>query len=300
MPQRPPEHSAAGKRASGQISAPAAGPWRGKAGCAAPPLSGRLAAPSAVLPGTVAENARFLSGRIDEIGLCFFETRACLDYGDSDLPRDLAALPLRWHVHLPADLPWPAGRGADAAPAASLALAVFRKAAFLRPRLAVLHPPEGSPARQRRLLKDFAVRWQAASRAPLLVENIDCCDLARLGCDFLPEHGLGVCLDVGHLLGYAQHSLADSALPEQAALIHWSAPGRRDEHLPLTGFSVAEREAALGIMRRLPATAAHLAEIFHWPGLAASLPVLAALAGTAAEAPEQFQSEIALTSTSRP
>lgn len=265
-----------------QISAPAAVP-RDKPGRAAHPLSGRLAAPSFVLPGTVAENARFLSGKIDEIGLCFFETRACLDYGETDLPPDLAGLPLRWHVHLPADLPWPSGRGENAARAASVALAVFRKAAFLRPRLAVLHPPEGSPARQRRLLKDFATRWQSASSAPLLAENIDCCDLARLGPGFLPEHGLRVCLDVGHLLGYAQGRLAASTLPEEAALIHWSAPGARDRHLPLTRLCAAEREAALGIMRRLPGTAVHLAEIFHWPGLAASLPVLAALAEAATQ-----------------
>ena len=31
-------------------------------------------------------------------------------------------------------------------------------------------------------------------------------------------------------------------------------------------------------MARLPRAAVHLAEIFHWPGVAASLPVLAALA----------------------
>ena len=34
-------------------------------------------------------------------------------------------------------------------------------------------------------------------------------------------------------------------------------------------------------MARLPRAAVHLAEIFHWPGVAASLPVLAALARTA-------------------
>lgn len=237
-----------------------------------------------MLPGTVAENARFLSRKIDEIGLCFFETRACLDYGETDLPSDLAGLPLRWHVHLPADLPWPAGRSDGAALAAASALAVFRKAAFLRPRLAVLHPPEGSPARQRRLLKDFAARWQVANSAPLLLENIDCCDLARLGLNFLQEHGLGVCLDVGHLLGYAQRRLAASELPEQAALIHWSAPGTQDQHLPLTRFGPAEHAAAMEIMGRLPGTAVHLAEIFHWPGTAASLPVLAALADAATAA----------------
>ena len=74
------------------------------------PLAGRLAAPSFVLPGTVAENARFLSGRVDEMALCFFEAQACLKYGENDLPPDLAEPSesgrLRCHVHLPVDLPW--------------------------------------------------------------------------------------------------------------------------------------------------------------------------------------------------
>ena len=81
-------------------------------------LAGRLAAPSFVLPGTVAANARFLAHKVDEVALCFFEARACLAYGPEDLPPDLADLPLRWHVHLPVDQPWPA-RAAGAHPAAA-------------------------------------------------------------------------------------------------------------------------------------------------------------------------------------
>ncbi|WP_022655667.1 cobamide remodeling phosphodiesterase CbiR [uncultured Desulfovibrio sp.] len=249
------------------------------------PLSGRLAAPSFVLPGTVAENMHFLSGRVDETALCFFETRACLEYGEKDIPPVLTGLPLRCHVHLPVDLPWPSGAGAtakaEAGAVADLALAVCAKAARLSPGLAVLHPPEGSPALKRALLRAFAFRWQTRSPVPLLLENVESSDVLELGKNFLSDHGLGFCLDVGHLLGYAQNRLLDSGLPETAALVHWSAPGRRDEHLPLTEFTPPQRRAAAAIMARLPRAAVHLAEIFHWPGVAASLPVLAALAPTA-------------------
>ncbi len=247
---------------------------------AAHPLAGRLAAPSFVLPGTVAANARFLAHKVDEVALCFFEARACLAYGPEDLPPDLADLPLRWHVHLPVDLPWPA-RAAGAHPAAAcvaLARAVAAKAAFLRPRLAVLHPPDGAPARQRRLLADFAALWQAEGGPPLLVENIDICDPATLGRGFLEDHGLRLCLDVGHLLGYAQFRLLRSALPETAALLHWSAPAGGDRHRPLTDFTPEEARTAAAVMARVPTAATHLVEIFQWNGLAASLPVLAVLA----------------------
>lgn len=267
------------------------------------PLAGRIAAPSFVIPAGVAENARFLAGRVNEVGLCLFESDACLRYGPADLPPDLAALPLSWHVHLPVDLPWPAGPGARQADparrAAHTAAAVMARLMTLVPglipRAAVLHPPEGPPARQRLLLADFARHWRngadmaefspVSRQTPLLLENVAHSDVACLGEDFLHDHKLGLCLDVGHLLGYAQEKLLHSALPAQACLLHWSAPGKGDQHLPLTALTPAQRRIAWRIMADAPRTATHLVEVFQWEGLAASLPVLAALA--AGETPDE-------------
>lgn len=240
----------------------------------------RLAAPSFVLPGTVAENARFLAGRVEEVGLCCFETAATLAYTGADLPPELAALPLRWHVHLPEDLPW--AQGGDAA--AGAALAVLGRVAYLSPHLAVLHPPvEVNAAEARELLAEFAARWRARGAPPLLLENIRGCQLTELGPDFLGRHGLGVCLDVGHLLGYAQDELLASGLPERARLVHWSAPGpaggpERDRHLPLPELTRGQRAVALTLLRRFPAGAVHLPEVFDWPGVAASASWLAGAA----------------------
>ncbi|MDE7371399.1 MAG: sugar phosphate isomerase/epimerase, partial [Desulfovibrio sp.] len=224
----------------------------------------KLAAPSFVLPGTVAENARFLAGRVEEVGLCCFETEGTLAYTETDLPPELAALPLRWHLHLPADLPW--ARGGSTA--AEVALAVLARVAYLAPHLAVLHPPTGMPVQEARaLLAAFAAAWHAAGAPPLLLENIRGCGLTELGCDFLDGEGLGVCLDVGHLLGYVQGRLLASELPERARLVHWSAPGAapgEDRHLPLPAFTRAQRAVALGLLRRFSPEAVHLAEVFHW------------------------------------
>ena len=244
-------------------------------------LAGRIAAPSFVIAAGVAENARFLAGKVDEVGLCLFETQACLNYGPQDMPPDLATLPLRWHAHLPTDLPWPKKIGAAALPgrtAAGLARKVLDRAAFLGPRCAVLHPPKGAPRMQRRLLAGFAHHWQKYCDVPLLLENVECSDICSLGQDFLQDHGLGLCLDVGHLLGYGPKNLLFSPLPEQASLVHWSAPGDGDRHLPLTAFSGPQLQTAASLMARFSATAVHMAEIFNWKGLAASLPVLNALA----------------------
>ena len=206
-------------------------------------LAGRLAAPSFVIPAGVAENARFLAGKVDEVGLCLFETRACLNYGPQDLPPDLAALSLRWHAHLPVDLPWPQKSSATA------------QSAY--------------PARTAATL---------ACHVPLLLENVAHSDIHGLGKGFLQDHGLGLCLDVGHLLGYGQKNLLFSTLPEQASLVHWSAPGDGDRHLPLTDFTGPQMQTAADLMARFCATAVHMAEIFNWKGLADSLPVLEAFA----------------------
>ena len=243
-------------------------------------LAGRLAAPSFVIPAGVAENARFLAGKVDEVGLCLFETRACLNYGPQDLPPDLAALPLRWHAHLPVDLPWPQKSTATTHPArtaATLARQILVKAAFLDPRYAVLHPPKGSPLMQRRLLAGFAHHWKKHCHVPLLLENVAHSDIHGLGLGFLQDHDLGLCLDVGHLLGYGQKNLLFSQLPEQASLVHWSAPGDGDRHLPLTDFSAQQMQTAASLIPRFCDTAVHMAEIFNWKKLMASLPVLAAL-----------------------
>ncbi|WP_206214906.1 MULTISPECIES: cobamide remodeling phosphodiesterase CbiR [unclassified Desulfovibrio] len=241
----------------------------------------KLAAPSFVLPGTVAENARFLAGRVEEVGLCCFETAGTLAYTATDLPPELAALPLRWHLHLPADLPWARGGAA----AAEVALAVLARLAYLAPHLAVLHPPVGMHVREARaLLAAFAAPWHAAGAPPLLLENIRGCELTELGGEFLDGEGLGVCLDVGHLLGYVQGRLLASELPERARLVHWSAPGPapgEDRHLPLPAFTRAQRAVALGLLRRFSPGAVHLAEVFHWEGAAASLRWLGEAAASA-------------------
>ena len=96
-----------------------------------------IAAPSFVIPAGVVENSRFLADYFPEICLLFFETEACLKYTDSDLPPDLADLPVKWHVHLPLDLPWEQGLDVVWSKIAGL----IDKTGYLAPRIYVLHPP---------------------------------------------------------------------------------------------------------------------------------------------------------------
>lgn len=231
-----------------------------------------IAVPSCVIPGTVAENARFLAGKVAEVGLCLFEAESCLRYGVTDIPTSLAQLPLTWHIHLPVDLPWEAGGAA----AAVMALAVGGKVRFLQPRLAVLHPPAGSPETQARLLRDFAAAWRKHSACPLLLENIDTCPLATLPADIFDA--FAVCLDVGHMLGFGQEVLLEQPhILHKVRLVHWSAPGAKDQHLPLRALTADQRGTACRVLRQIPREACHMLEIFHWAGVDSSRPVLTTL-----------------------
>ncbi len=234
-----------------------------------------IAAPSCVLLDTVANNAMFLASRVEEVGLCFFEAFSCLNYTEADLPQSLASLPLRWHIHLPVDLPW---ENDDGSKAARLALQVAEKAAYLKPRFAVLHPPvhiSAQASMQEKLLLSFVKAWYAQSNIPILLENIAGAPLVNLGNKLfnLPNAPIGVCLDVGHMLGFEQDALLHSQLLECVQLVHWSAPGKKDEHLSLDCFTAHEYKIVQELAKKLPRDICHMLEIFNWNGIEKSYPI---------------------------
>lgn len=245
-------------------------------------LPGRiLAAPSWVLPGTLAENCAFLAGRVDEVGLLLLESEACLAYGPDDLPPDLALLPLRWHVHLPLDLPWN-----DPGRAARICAALLDKVRFLTagsragPSVrAVLHPPVRDPADRGADARALAVFANALANgghdpALLLLENIRGNDLSGLH-GFVREAGCGVCLDTGHALAYEQDALwSDALLLEKAGILHLNAPGPAPavgRHYPLTALDPAGRERCARLCRQAFARAVIMPELFGWQDILDSL-----------------------------
>ncbi len=229
-----------------------------------------LAAPSWLIPGALADNCRFLAGRVDEVGLLFFETAACAAYTANDVPADLADLPLSYHVHLPVDLPW-----GDPRLCARICAGLLDKVSFLRPGRAVLHPPEGDTAAER--LGVFLETFAGLGHAPdmLLPENIRGCDLLGLE-GVIREFRLQVCLDLGHVRAYGQEALLDCpALTGRAGMLHLSAgrPGR-DRHRPLTELDREGSELLRRLLAETPPDAVLMPEIFSLPGFEASIDVL--------------------------
>lgn len=225
-------------------------------------------APSCVIQGTISDSAYFLNEKVAEVALCFFETETCLAYEEIDLPLHLGSLALKWHIHLPFDLPWHKG-GAEPA---HIALALVEKVKFLNPHLVVLHPPAHKNSSN--LLHSFIKTWNKHSIIPVLLENISTCTLSELK-DVIIDDNFKVCLDVAHALSFGHYNLLnDFTLLEKVQLVHWSAPGKRDQHLPLTDLTAAELEAVRKLVVHLPKKATHLLEIFNWQGVELSIPVL--------------------------
>lgn len=139
----------------------------------------------------------------------FLETEACLDYGHDDLPPDLPDLGLKYHLHLPVDLPWNQGVAA----VASAITGLERKIAFLQPWGYVLHPPKAG-----NLTK--LVQARPALRQLLWVENTGQGDLTDIW-DEITALDLGVCLDVGHVVSYEQQAVLDlPGLFERVGIMH--------------------------------------------------------------------------------
>jgi len=210
-----------------------------------------MAAPSWVVPGSIVDNCRFLDGLFDEVALLFLETSGSLAYGHTDLPL-AGQFTLDYHVHLPIDLPWDEGPEFTAA----VCLELAAKAGHLTPRAFVLHPPKG-----RHELERFVEVFREGCPTPVLLENIEgraVDDLPGLARDL----GLGLCLDLGHLLAYNQQSLLRAAPPRMVRMLHLNAPGPGGRHAPLTALDSQGETALRAMLETLRPGATVVLELF--------------------------------------
>lgn len=271
----------------------------------------RIAGPSFVWPAHIGGNCLRLRPLVDEVGLLFFQSEACLAYTETDLPLWLAGTGLRFHVHLPLDMPWKEGlpRVWD------IVSGLRRKAAFLQPWAFVLHPPEMPadpgghaeadgvcPSLEKSVAQgqgfdsftEFVRLWnQAGAQKPgrqanggtgdLLLENIRGNDLVALW-PLIQSSNLGICLDLGHLLAYGQQTHCLPGIWSHVRMLHLSAPGRpgapgedgrhRDGHRSLAELDHQGRALLEDILGRIRPDCVLMLEVFEPEGFMESLNIL--------------------------
>ncbi len=269
----------------------------------------KIAAPSFVWPAHIAENCRLLAPLVDEVGLLFFQSEACLAYTERDLPPRLAETDLGFHVHLPLDLPWNEGPER----VWEIVSGLRRKAAFLRPWAFVLHPPEARGSGQSRIcpppgngvafdqvfdsLRDFVRLWDQARAkgqehvngrpGELLLENTQENDLVD-SWPLIQSSNLGICLDLGHLLVHGQQTHHLPGIWPRVRMVHLSAPGKlgvdgrpRDGHRSLAELDHRGRGLLEEILGRVRPDCVLMLEVFEPEGFMESLNMLRSMTGRA-------------------
>ncbi|WP_156908055.1 cobamide remodeling phosphodiesterase CbiR [Desulfovibrio cuneatus] len=230
-----------------------------------------MAAPSWVMPGSVLENCQVLAPLADEVGILFFETEASLAAGAAELPPELAAFPLSYHVHLPVDLPMH-----QPEKAATIAATLVQKLAFLGVQRAVVHPPAGKDAP--RLVQRFVQAFVACCQGvTLLWENTKENSLLEIS-PVLLALNQRICLDIGHLLAYEQENLLLApALLAQVDMVHINAPGeggQRSRHACLSTLTPAQEAVAKAALVASPPQAVLMFELFRWQEVEKSVPLV--------------------------
>lgn len=260
----------------------------------------RLAFPSWVRQGGIPDNAVYLCAQwerlrenntltfpceaVPEISLCFFESKACLEYGRDDLPGKLAELPCTWHLHLPLDLPFSlksAPTPLEVAESVDICVKLVRKCDFLNPAAVVLHPPAAAPSSRFNpdCLECFAELWAGHGLEPkrILLENQPGSELDRL-MHISATLGFGLCYDFAHVyMGYATQ--AESTILQysaQAGIWHINAPGPRlNGHAPLNSLSPTQIDTLKKALRHdRKERPVLLLELFNWGKIEQSLPIL--------------------------
>ncbi len=230
----------------------------------------RTAAPSWVWPGTVGENCRRLGEVFDEVGIVLFESAACMAYGEADLPSTLSELSLRYHLHMPLDLPWSDGiLGVQ-----HIIETLIDKTAFLDPWGYVVHAPPHA-----KQLDELAFCFIHKGIKPdrVLLENTREFNPLDFWCD-IRYLGLNLCLDLGHVLLYGQEQLLElPRLWSRVKLVHLCAPGPDGRHLPLTELDAEGRRLVRLILARMSPDTVVMPEIFDPEGLADSMAELHAI-----------------------
>lgn len=235
------------------------------------PQTRPLAATSWLWPADLAYNLRSISRwdlPIREVALLFYQCAPSLAYGAGDFEPGAG---LSCHAHLPVDLPWERPDTAW-----DIITRLMAPPGPLLPWGGVLHPP-GNP----RALARIARLWRKASPDwRLLIENVPGQNL-KAHWPVIAEHGLCVCLDVGHLMACNQHWLLDEpSLPGRTRLIHCYAPGTASsghKHLALNALSARQRDDLRRIFTLLPPEVPALFEVFSESDLRASLDTFYAL-----------------------
>ncbi len=206
----------------------------------------RLATTSYIIPGAIIPNIRFLGRHLDEVELVLYESQGVHNLPPLAEIRELADLAedfdLTYNVHLPGDLffgdPDPGLRQEFCA----TALRFYERTLDLNPTAYVLHldsrKADGEVEADRvawyqRIQESLeTMQSQGIDLRRVVVENLEY-PLDRM-VPFAEAFGLGLCLDIGHLVRY-HHDVGDhlDTFLHRSSLVHLHGVDDGVDHVSL-------------------------------------------------------------------
>ncbi len=206
----------------------------------------RLATTSYIIPEAILPNIAFLGPHFDEIELVLFESQDLNNLPTPAEIRKLVALAedfnLTYNIHLPGDVffgdPDPALRQAFC----TTAINFYERTLALNPTTYILHldsrkadgEVEADRAAWRRQVHESLDRMQSKGMdlGRVVVENLEY-PLERIT-PFAEAFGMGLCLDIGHLLRYG-HDLGKQleAFLSKSTMVHLHGVNDGEDHLAL-------------------------------------------------------------------
>lgn len=225
-----------------------------------------LGTTSFIFPDTIYENCKRLEKLVDQVSIVMFETKACINYSEQDLPKDLSKLDLEFNIHLPLDLPWELG----AREVFYILDTLLKKTEFLNPNSYTLHPPEKR--------EDFYQLIDVFNEKDIplnkfFIENIRENDLSNIW-DILLENRIKICLDIGHLFEYNQKRLLTCEdLIENIGMLHLYT-SKNGKHISLANLSKDATNFLITILKSLKQKDANthiIIEVFDYNDLISSL-----------------------------
>lgn len=256
----------------------------------------RLGTTSYIVPDDILPNADFLKGTVDDIELLLFESDEISNLPAPETILRLASIAqdngLTYTVHLPLDIDPASEDPQTRARSVAKCLRIIRLTMPLDPFAYILHlyapgaanfsPNEGRAWRSR-VGDTVAALLRESAVPPLLfcVETLDF-DFA-LAAPVVDEHGLSICLDIGHLwlCGFSVEDNLDRYLA-RTRVVHLHGVRNGKDHLDLSVLDPTRLGAVISaIAADRTAPRVLTLEIFSEPDLAHSLRALDAVRASA-------------------
>ena len=201
----------------------------------------RLGTTSYIIPADIVPNVRFLADIVDDIELVLFESDEMANIPSVQIVNELGALAreneLTYTVHLPLDIHTGHADEAERRRSVEKCRRIIERMAPLNPAAYLLHldgdkrggvPSDDIPRWQSQHYRSVAELCAYTSPATICAENLDY--PFELVTDIVNDHGLSICIDIGHLLLYDYDVTAhlEVYLPKTGVIHLHGINGQRD------------------------------------------------------------------------